>query len=311
MPRMRRQRGPNSSISLRACGFGARANSLRAQPFLNSGSMGNLVCRGHNRIVVGSRGDLTVSRLYGSLEGVDLFQSMRLLGQLHATGCLRVSQDGGVGQIAFQDGRVVSASMGAHAGVTALTTMLLVAGGVDLTFYDQSLPAKRNIDMGTDELLAYLQMVARLGSSQPQGRRTSECAALTDESPSGEGSNPNSLSNPDCVSAPLTPQHQRGQASGSEDPEVQTQEAIAALVEYGLTGGDAAKLDSAVSAEDESRALNSAIPAAPPAASKNGHPPSTTTRGNGYQSPVASGPARARSIAAKSPASSDACPKLG
>jgi hypothetical protein len=253
-----------------------------------------------------------VSKFYGSLEGIDLLQSTRLLSQLHATGCLRVSQDAWVGEIVFEGGRVIAASMGAQSGVTALTMVLLAMDGGQLAFCDESLPAQRNIDMGANELRAYLQMVGSLRRSQPQSGRSSEGAALADESPSRGESTVSLVLDPDRVADLLGTNNQLGQPSSSDNRDlVQMREAIVALLEHGLIRADAAKLDSAVPAQDKSPVANPSSPAASPVASMEAPPASTTIPGNGYHPEVASGRVRAPSIAAQSPATPEVCPKLG
>ena len=60
----------------------------------------------------------------GTLEGVGLPAILRFLTGLKKTGCLRVTHGDWHGEIFFEDGRVIGASLGSRVGLAALDALV-------------------------------------------------------------------------------------------------------------------------------------------------------------------------------------------
>ncbi|HEX8967295.1 MAG TPA: DUF4388 domain-containing protein, partial [Chloroflexota bacterium] len=111
-----------------------------------------------------------MTELSGTLDGVGLPAIVRFLIGLDRTGCLRVSQHDWQGQIYFQAGRVIGASLGSRTGLPALDALTESLPAATFVFDSQppTMPVP-NIRIGRDALLAHLDDLATRVAS---GERT-------------------------------------------------------------------------------------------------------------------------------------------
>ncbi len=250
-----------------------------------------------------------MTQLTGSLEGVSLLQCMRLLSQLHATGCLKVSLDEWVGEIVFERGQVIAASVGSQSGRDALTTILLALSDGQFAFYDAPPSAQRDIDMGADELAVYLDTVATLGGVARRTPRSLAGAPGRAEPRGARASAVDLVLDQDRIAELLATRGRHGQLGSADDRELlQTKQAIARLMDQGLIRVDTASPDSAVLPRSIPSPANHTGPAASPGA----RPAPTPDRGAAPRQAMPASAFEARGTSgARAAAAPDACPMLG
>jgi hypothetical protein len=107
-----------------------------------------------------------MTELSGTLEGMDMLAIVRFLAGLQKTGALRVTHQDWRGVVFFEAGRVTSAQLGSHQGMSALDALVLALPGGSFVFdVDASPPAKANVELSHEALLAHLEeLAARTGT---------------------------------------------------------------------------------------------------------------------------------------------------
>jgi hypothetical protein len=101
-----------------------------------------------------------MTELSGSLDGIGFPALIRFLGGLRKSGTLRLWQGGWTGEIGFDGGRVVTASLGPERGLAALEGLLLLSAGGRFSFQESAPPTEQTIAMTAEELDAYLTGLA-------------------------------------------------------------------------------------------------------------------------------------------------------
>lgn len=101
-----------------------------------------------------------MTELSGSLDGIGLPALIRFLAGLRRSGTLRIWRGGWAGEIGFDGGRVVTASLGPERGLAALEGLMLLSAGGRFSFQESAPPAEQTIAMTAEELDAYLTGLA-------------------------------------------------------------------------------------------------------------------------------------------------------
>lgn len=101
-----------------------------------------------------------MTELSGSLDGIGLPALIRFLAGLRKSGTLRIWQGGWAGEVGFDAGRVVTASLGPERGLAALEGLMLLSAGGRFSFQESAPPAEQTIAMTAEELDAYLTGLA-------------------------------------------------------------------------------------------------------------------------------------------------------
>jgi hypothetical protein len=102
-----------------------------------------------------------MTELSGTLEGVGLPAIVRFLSGLKKTGCLHIAHNDWRGDIFFDLGRVIGASLGSRQGVSALDALVQALPGGSFTFDVAARPAaETTILLSTEALQAHLDDLA-------------------------------------------------------------------------------------------------------------------------------------------------------
>ncbi len=106
--------------------------------------------------------------LNGSLGGIGLSAVISLLSELRETGVLRLSEGAWNGELAFDEGTLISATLGTTRGLDALTACVLMLGNSEFQFVEATTDVDRNISLSTDQLRRHLeQLPATSGEQHP------------------------------------------------------------------------------------------------------------------------------------------------
>src|SRR5919206_2856544 len=102
-----------------------------------------------------------MTELSGTLEGVGLPAIVRFLSGLDKTGCLRIAHQDWQGNVFFDGGRLVSASLGSKHGLAALDALVQALPGGSFSFdSDARPPAEPNLQLSQATLQAHLDELA-------------------------------------------------------------------------------------------------------------------------------------------------------
>jgi hypothetical protein len=102
-----------------------------------------------------------VTELCGVLkEDIRLPGLVRFVTSLGKSGCLRISEGHRLGELSIAAGRVMAASFASQRGLVALDAMVLALPNGQFAFSAGAPEAERNVDLGPDELQAYLDGLA-------------------------------------------------------------------------------------------------------------------------------------------------------
>src|SRR5579884_582880 len=94
--------------------------------------------------------------LRGSLSGIGLPALVQLLGELHQTGRLELSNDRWTAQLGFDHGDLVDARFDHERGLEALAACMLTLADGEFSFIEHDPPIDRSIRLSRDELRAQL-----------------------------------------------------------------------------------------------------------------------------------------------------------
>src|SRR5262249_15668747 len=94
--------------------------------------------------------------LNGSLGSIGLSALVKLLGDLHETGVLRITDGGWSGELDFLNGRLIAASLGDSRGIEALNACVLLLSKCQFGFHEGGVDVERNPDLADEELRARL-----------------------------------------------------------------------------------------------------------------------------------------------------------
>jgi len=97
--------------------------------------------------------------LNGSLSGIGLPALINLLSELRETGVLRLNDGDWRGDLAFEDGVLIAASLGTSRGLDALAACVLMLGTSDFRFVEASTAVERNIHLEGVQLRQYLDQL--------------------------------------------------------------------------------------------------------------------------------------------------------
>ncbi|HYW86639.1 MAG TPA: DUF4388 domain-containing protein [Chloroflexota bacterium] len=97
--------------------------------------------------------------LNGSLSGIGLPALINLLSELRETGVLRLNDGDWRGDLAFEDGVLIAASLGTSRGLDALAACVLMLGTSDFSFVEASTAVERNIHLEGVQLRQYLDQL--------------------------------------------------------------------------------------------------------------------------------------------------------
>ncbi|HEY3062097.1 MAG TPA: DUF4388 domain-containing protein [Chloroflexota bacterium] len=107
-----------------------------------------------------------MTELSGTLEGVGLPAIVRFLAALQKTGCLRITHQDWHGEIHFDAGQIVSATIGSRKGIAALDALVLALPGASFVFDDKArLAGESNVQLNPDGLQAHLDELAQRTAS--------------------------------------------------------------------------------------------------------------------------------------------------
>src|SRR5947208_2307739 len=102
-----------------------------------------------------------MTELSGTFDGVGLPAIVRFLSGLNKTGCLRIVHHDWQGEIQFDAGKVIGASLGSRQGLSALDGLVQVLRGGAFTFEDAArLAVESNISLNAEALQAHLDDLA-------------------------------------------------------------------------------------------------------------------------------------------------------
>ncbi len=103
-----------------------------------------------------------MTELSGTLEGVGLPAIVRFLAALQKAGCLRITHQDWRGEIQFDAGQIVSASIGSRKGLAALDALILALPGASFVFDDKArLEGESNVLLTQEALHAHLDELAQ------------------------------------------------------------------------------------------------------------------------------------------------------
>jgi hypothetical protein len=102
-----------------------------------------------------------MTELSGTLEGMGLPAIVRFVAGLRKTGCLRITHHDWSGELVFESGQLVSATLGSRKGMSALDALVQALPGASFVFDDTAqLSGEANLHLGQEELQAHLDELA-------------------------------------------------------------------------------------------------------------------------------------------------------
>jgi Domain of unknown function (DUF4388) len=102
-----------------------------------------------------------MTELSGTLEGMGLPAIVRFVSGLRKTGCLRITHQDWSGELVFESGQLVSATLGSRKGISALDALVQALPGASFVFDDTAhLSGEANLHLGQQELQTHLDELA-------------------------------------------------------------------------------------------------------------------------------------------------------
>jgi hypothetical protein len=99
--------------------------------------------------------------LKGSLDGIGLPAIVQLIGDLHHSGSLELTNGAAHGVLSFDDGRLVDATFGAESGFQALTACGVKLAEGEFTFVEGMPVGERSLDLSAGELQRQLRSIVK------------------------------------------------------------------------------------------------------------------------------------------------------